>query len=172
MKKPYSKNELYIGKYVDKKKIDEVRKEILEPKEELFAIFNGAPLQQDGKTLKSGITLGGCLLLTDKRVIFYWRGLFGKNTEVFKYNDIHSVEARKKLLVGQIIINIHGAIVYFHITDKSDTDIATKMIREMIDKNKAGKLETKESPLDVLKIRYAKGEITKEEFEQMKKDLK
>lgn len=30
---------------------------------------------------------------------------------------------------------------------------------------------TNETPLDVLKKRYARGEITKEEFESMKKDL-
>ena len=36
------------------------------------------------------------------------------------------------------------------------------------DNNKSTELET---PLDLLKKRYAKGEISREEFEQMKKDL-
>jgi putative membrane protein len=29
----------------------------------------------------------------------------------------------------------------------------------------------RETPLDILKARYARGEITREDFEQMKKDL-
>ena len=33
------------------------------------------------------------------------------------------------------------------------------------------KTSTNEAILDILKTRYAKGEITKEEFEQMKKDV-
>jgi putative membrane protein len=38
-------------------------------------------------------------------------------------------------------------------------------------KSKNGIRQTQESPIDILKKRYAKGEITKDEYDRMKKDI-
>lgn len=47
------------------------------------------------------------------------------------------------------------------------------LVKWLTDRNGQGKTSTtaSESPLDILKKRYAKGEIDKEAFEQMKRDL-
>ena len=37
--------------------------------------------------------------------------------------------------------------------------------------NQAGSAQTEQTPLDLLKARYARGEISREEYEQMRRDL-
>jgi putative membrane protein len=44
-------------------------------------------------------------------------------------------------------------------------------IKWIVLQNKPKETRAGETPLDVLKMRYARGEINKEEFEQKKKDL-
>jgi putative membrane protein len=44
-------------------------------------------------------------------------------------------------------------------------------IRRLIWSSKGGEIKSEETPLDILKRRYAKGEITKEDFDRIKKDI-
>ena len=37
--------------------------------------------------------------------------------------------------------------------------------------NRNGVVSSKDTPIDIVKLRYAKGELTKEQFDQIKKDL-
>ena len=55
-----------------------------------------------------------------------------------------------------IILIVIGALVYFIVQAQNKKDQTPTQ---------------NESPLDILKKRYAKGEIEKEEYEKMKKDL-
>ena len=45
------------------------------------------------------------------------------------------------------------------------------LVKWIVQQNRPGGQQQRENPLEILKKRYARGEIDKEEFEQKKKDL-
>jgi len=57
-----------------------------------------------------------------------------------------------------IVLIVLGFVIYFILQSSREKS--------------SGSPSTMETPMDILKKRYAKGEITKEEFDRMKKDLK
>ncbi|KFO66888.1 hypothetical protein ER57_14615 [Smithella sp. SCADC] len=55
-----------------------------------------------------------------------------------------------------LFLIVFGVAIYFIIQVSKSKDVVGR---------------SQDTPLDILKKRYAKGEITKEEFDRMKKDL-
>lgn len=60
------------------------------------------------------------------------------------------------MFMGILFLIILGIAIYF-------------IVQNVRSKNEIGR--TNESPIDILKKRYAKGEITKEDFDRMKNEL-
>jgi len=174
-------NTPYIGISVVKKHIDKAISEILQPDETLLGAFQGQPLSSEGygvfaKT-KGGFSAHHYLLVTDKRVIFWGRGIVSSSTDGFFYDDISSAEEAKGLLLGEIVLNVRGAKERFRSMVKKDVPKAIGLIREQISKNKSRMTAPEDKgesiPDQIRKLAELRdsGILTEEEYSAKKAEL-
>lgn len=124
---------------------------------------------------------GGALILTNEKLVW----LTGKHgrfhlTQSIKLEDINQVllsEHSDKKETIQITGN-QGRFYSYRLklrekrrTHPSSKPLLEAVIRERKKKIQAEKKEAREDPLTILKMRYAKGEITEEDYEKMRKTL-
>ncbi|MCH8860796.1 MAG: SHOCT domain-containing protein [Thaumarchaeota archaeon] len=76
------------------------------------------------------------------------------------------------MLSSAIIINVPGS-VYDGVIEAIPKDEADKLLKIIYEKMEKGNkpAPSDDNPLSILKKRYASGEISKEEFQQIKQDL-
>ena len=133
------------------------------------------------------VTVGGLLLLFSI-IGYFWQTDTGYtypqanevcNTDLMQWALLYSDDAEARQIcneIGMITFGIYGAGLLGIILIIVGAVVSGGHINEeKIYHTDTGRTEyrstEKDDTLDILKKRYAKGEITKEEFEQMKKDL-
>ncbi|MBC7263621.1 MAG: PH domain-containing protein [Chloroflexi bacterium] len=161
-----------IGFNVKPEMLEEIKTKILDEHEQLLGVFTAQPRADRGgyKSL-----LRGRLVITDKRVIVWARGL-GGGTEAFLYNDILSVEGSKGLVLGKVTLNLGGAKEIIDSMPNPEVDIAVKMIREQIQLARTqSQLEqvSDDIPAQIEKLAKLRdaGILTEEEFSAKKAEL-
>jgi hypothetical protein len=122
------------------------------------------------------------IVVTSQRVIRYSpSGFFGihKDIEDYRYEDMANFKVSRGLFFATVTISHRfnsETLILNNLPKRSMTDIS-KAVEENIGRVRGGttaKIATAEAPLDALstlKMRFAKGEITKEQFEEMRHTL-
>jgi len=156
-----------------KKKVDEIIRiaDRLDEDETVLMV-----IRQTKNPLKPGGSLftPNTIFATTKKIIIRNPSALGlrHNIESYSYHKIVDVKLEKGMFSSAIEVNVPGS-VYDGIIDAIPKDEAEKLLKIIY-----GRIEkvNKPAPSDddsliILKKRYAKGEITKEEFDNIKKDL-
>ena len=156
----------------DKKKIDEIVQieDRLDKDEKVLMV-----IRQTKNPLKPGSSLitPNTIFATTKKIILRNPSALGlrQNVEIYPYEKIVDVKLEKGMLSSAIEINVPGSIYdgYIEAIPKDEAEDLLKIIYERMKKRKTPSSD--DDPLTILKKRFAKGEITKEEYEDMKSVL-
>lgn len=165
--------------------IMDAKDRLLDGNEELVAAFHGQALAREAYGIapqtKGGLSLHDYLIVTDRRVITWARGIFKQSVDSYYFNDISSVEATNGMLMGEIVLNVRGAKERFRNMVTSQVPIAERMIQQRISSNRGHGAKptpaTELSPsqifekLDALGKLRDSGLVSETEFETKKAEL-
>ena len=135
--------------------------------------------------LKAAITPDS-IIVTDQRIIRYSPSALGLHKEIedYRYEDIANLKVDKGILFATITARrrfMSQDLVLDKLL-KDQADYISRVIQEKLrgmsgattspgTTNQQTPPSSPEDPLQVLKLRFARGEITKEQFEEMKSTL-
>ena len=135
--------------------------------------------------LKAAITPDS-IIVTDQRIIRYSPSALGLHKEIedYRYEDIANLKVDKGILFATITARrrFMSQDLVLDKLSKDHADYISRVIQENLRRmsgattsaftgNQQTPPTSAEDPLQVLKLRFARGEITKEQFEEMKRAL-
>jgi len=144
----------------DEKKIDEI-------------IRIAERIDEDEKVIMVIRQTKNPIFATTKKIIIRNPSAFGlrQNIEIYNYEQIIDVKLEKGMFSSSISINVPGSIYdgYIDAIRKDEAEDLLKIIYSRMKEKKNSSSD--DDALTILKKRFAKGEISKEEYEEMKSVL-
>ncbi len=135
--------------------------------------------------LKAALTPDS-IIVTDRRIIRCSPSALGlrKQIEDYRYEDVANLKVDQGILFATITVKrrFMSADLVLDNLPKGKADYLTRLIQENLNRTSAASTSPAapgqqtgstqpEDPLQILKLRFAKGEITKEQYEEMKRAL-
>jgi hypothetical protein len=135
--------------------------------------------------LKAAVTPDS-IIITNHRIIRYSPSALGLHKEIedYRYEDIANLKIDKGIMFATVTIKrrFMSEDLILDNLPRGQADYISRVIQEnlrriggtttsLVATNQRAPLTSPEDPLQVLKLRFARGEITKEQFEEMKRAL-
>lgn len=126
------------------------------------------------------------IIVTDQRIIRYSPSALGLHKEIedYRYEDIANLKVDKGIMFATITARrrFMSQDLVLDKLSKDHADYISRVIQENLRRlggtvpsptttSQQSPAVSPENPLQVLKLRFARGEITKEQFEEMKRAL-